>query len=59
MTIKYTSFVDGLDVFVPDEDIPELYRIVYHSPIINDMREKLMYELEKLISYPELGALKE
>ncbi len=49
-TMKITVMEEGLDIFVPDEELPELYRLIYKSSHLCDMEEKLLGEIYRLIT---------
>ena len=53
-TMKITVMEEGLDIFVPDEELPELYRIIYKSSHLCDMEEKLLGEIYRLITRQQI-----
>jgi len=47
--MKTTIFEDGLDIFVPDEEMVEMYKIIRWSDYTSPLKYQLLNEIMKLI----------
>jgi len=57
--MKITVCEEGLDIFVPDEEITELYMVISRSTHQGYyMKSGLLQEIERLIPYKELERLR-
>ncbi len=56
--MKYTTLDDGLDVYIPDEELPEIYRIIYLSSHNCDAKDKLLTEIGYLMSTEQIKEIR-
>jgi hypothetical protein len=54
--MNITVMEDGLQIYIPDEELPELYRIV-NSPHYSQMASKLIDEISRLLTPQQLNEL--
>ena len=47
--MKITVFEDGLDIFVPDEEMVEMYKIISRADYTSPLKYQLLNEIMKLI----------
>ena len=47
--MKTTIFEDGLDIFVPDEEMVEMYKIISRADYTSPLKYQLLNEIMKLI----------
>jgi hypothetical protein len=52
--MKITDFEDGLDIFIQNEELSEMYRIVHGSSMKCDLKYKLLSKLECRLSIKEV-----
>lgn len=47
--MKTTIFEDGLDIFVPDEEMVEMFKIISKSDYTSPLKYQMLNEIMKLI----------
>lgn len=47
--MKTTIFEDGLDIFVPDEEMAEMFKIISKSDYTSPLKYQMLNEIMKLI----------
>ena len=47
--MKTTIFEDGLDIFVPDEEMVEMFKIISKSDYSSPLKYQMLNEIMKLI----------
>ena len=52
--MKFTIFEDGLVLFIPDEEIPQIYRIIYRSSCACSERDEMLKYLSYLMTGKEM-----
>jgi len=52
--MKTTIVEDGLDIFVPDEEMVEMYKIIRWSDYTSPLKYQLLNEMMKLIPFDTL-----
>lgn len=56
---KTTIFEDGLDIFVPDEEMVEMYKIISRADYTSPLKYQLLNEIMKLIPLKTLKEIQE